>query len=74
MAMGAAFALGQFRGNGASDSSRALLVGEIKRQVQGICGQFAQVGRESFSCFAASHKQQVGLHGWPSCLLALIVQ
>jgi hypothetical protein len=42
--------------------------------VQGICGQFAQVGRESFSCFAASQEQQMGLHGWPSCLLALIVQ
>ena len=38
MAMGAALALGQFGGNGASDSSRALLVGEIKGQMQGIRG------------------------------------
>lgn len=74
MAMGAALALGQFRGNGASDSSRALLVGEIKRQVQGICGQFAQVGRESLSWIGTSAEQTVGLHGWPSCLLVLIVQ
>ena len=57
MTMGAALALGQLGGDGASDSGRALLVGEIKRQVQGIGGQFAQVGRESFSCFAASHRQ-----------------
>ena len=57
MTMGAALALGQLGGDGASDSQRALLVGEIKRQVQGIGGQFAQVGRESFGCFAASHKQ-----------------
>jgi hypothetical protein len=74
MAMGAALALGQFGGNGASDSSRALLVGEIKGQVQGFGWQFAQVGHEGFSFFAASHEQKVGLHGWPSCLLALIVQ
>ncbi len=74
MAMGVALTLGQFGGNGASDSQRALLVGEIKGQTQGLGGQFAQVGREALSCFAASHKQQVGLHGWPSCLLALIVQ
>ena len=57
MTMGVALALGQLGGDGASDSGRALLVGEIKRQVQGIGGQFSQVGRESFSCFAASHKQ-----------------
>ena len=57
MTMGAALALGQLGGDGASDSQRALLVGEIKRQVQGIGGQFAQVGRESFGCFGASYKQ-----------------
>jgi hypothetical protein len=55
MAMGAALALGQFCRDGASDSRRALLVGEIKGQVQGIGGQFSQVGSKSFSCFAASH-------------------
>jgi len=55
MTMGAALTLGQFGGNGASDSQRALLVGEIKGQVQGIGWQFAQVGREALSCFAASH-------------------
>ena len=57
MTMGPSLALGYFRGDGASDSSRALLVGEINRQVQGIGGQFAQVGRESFGCFGASYKQ-----------------
>ena len=57
MTMGAALALGQLGGDGASDSQRALLVGEIKRQVQGIGGQFSQVGRESFCCFGASYKQ-----------------
>jgi len=55
MTMGVALTLGQFGGDGVSDSSRALLVSEIKRQVQGISWQFSQVGRESFSCFAASH-------------------
>jgi hypothetical protein len=36
MTMGVALTLGQFGGDGASDSSRALLVGEIKGQTQGI--------------------------------------
>jgi hypothetical protein len=42
--------------------------------VQGIGGQFAQVGHEGLSWLRASAEQKVGLHGWPSCLLALIVQ